>query len=180
MKSSPIGRRYGKALLDLAEEQKQTERVSKDLADVADTWTKSRELRDLFENPKVPLAARKQALGGLLDRMAVAPLLKTTLLLLAERGRLRNIPEIAAAFQELAELRAGKLRAEVTTAVPMPDAYYAEIQKAIETATGRKVVVVKNQDPSIIAGVVTRVGDKVFDGSLKARLREMREQLLIH
>ena len=104
----------------------------------------------------------------------------STLLLLADRGRLRNVPEIAAAFQELAELRAGKLRAEVTTAVPMPDAYYAEIQKAIETATGRQVVVAKNQDPSIIAGVVTRVGDKVFDGSLKARLREMREQLLIH
>ena len=155
MKSSSVGRRYARALIELAEANKQTERVAKDLAEFADSFDKSRDLRDIFENPQVAPATRKKVLSALLDRMAVAPVVKSALLLLADRGRLKFIGDIAEAFQTISELT-----------------------KVLEGVTGKRVVLVKKQDPSIIAGVVTRVGDKVFDGSVRTRLGELREQLL--
>lgn len=178
MKSSTIGRRYARALLDLAEQHKQTERVQRDLHDFADSFAKSRDLRHLVENPQVAREARKKVISTLLDRMAVAPIVKATILMLVDRGRMRYLADISEAFTEAAEARAGRVRAEVTTAVAMPDAYYAELQKVLEQATGKKIVLVKNTDPSIIAGVVTRVGDKVFDGSVRSRLGELKERML--
>jgi F-type H+-transporting ATPase subunit delta len=178
MKSSLVGRRYARALLDLADQAKQTERVAKDLADFSDSFEKSRELRTVFENPQVARATRQQVLTAVLDRMAVSPIVKSVLLMLADRGRLKHIGEVAAAFEQLAEQRAGKVRAEVTSAGPLDEAYYIELQKALEAATGKKVVVVKKEDPSLIAGVVTRVGDRVFDGSVRSKLRELSEELL--
>lgn len=178
MKSSLVGRRYARALLDLAEQAKQTDRVAKDLSDFADSFEKSRELRTVFESPQVARATRQQVLTAVLDRMAVSPIVKSTLLMLADRGRLKHIGEVAASFEQLAEQRAGKVRAEVTSATPLDDAYYLELQKALEAATGKKVVVVKKEDPTLIAGVVTRVGDRVFDGSVRSKLRELSEELL--
>lgn len=178
MKSSLVGRRYARALLDLAEQQNQTDRVAKDLSDFADSFEKSRELRTVFENPDVARAARQKVLTAVLDRMAVAPIVKATLLMLADRNRLGHIAEVAAAFEQLAEARAGKVRAEVTSATALDDAYYLELQKALESAIGKKVVLVKKTDPSLIAGVVTRVGDRVFDGSVRSKLRELSEELL--
>lgn len=180
MKSSTIGRRYARALLELAEQHKQTERVQKDLHDFADSFEKSRDLRDVVENPKIARDARKKVVSALLDRMAVAPIVKSVILMLLDRGRLRHIGDVSAAFTDLAEARAGRVRAEVTTATAMPDAYYAELQKVLEQATGKKIVLVKNTDPSIIAGVVTRVGDKVYDGSVRSRLGELKERMLAH
>lgn len=180
MKSSSIGRRYAKALLELAEANKQTERVQKDLAEFAETFEKTRDLREVFENPKVSREERKKVITAVLDRMAVAPIVKSALLMLADRGRMRFVVDVAESFQTLAEARAGRIRAEVVTAVAMPDAYYTELTKVLEQVTGKKVALVKTQDPSIIAGVVTRVGDKVFDGSVRARLTELKERMLAH
>ena len=89
-----------------------------------------------------------------------------------------EIGQLAAAFNVLAQSTTGQVEAEVTTAAPMPEKYYLELQKVLEKVTGKKVVVVRKQDPSIIAGVITRVGDKVFDGSVRNRLTELKEQLL--
>lgn len=178
MKSSSVGRRYARALIELAEANKQTERVAKDLLDFADSFAKNKDLRGVFENPQVTRDQRKKILTTLLDRMAVAPVVKSALLLLGDRGRLKHIGDIAEAFQAISEDRAGRVRAEVTTAVDMPEAYFAELTKVLEGVTGKKVVLVKKQDPAIIAGVVTRVGDKVFDGSVRTRLGELKERML--
>jgi F-type H+-transporting ATPase subunit delta len=180
VRSSSVGRRYAKALLALADEQKQTARVEKELVDFAETWGASAELRAVFENPKVDEASRKKVLTAVLDRMAASPLVKNGLALLAERGRLKHLPEIAQAFATLASGRTGTVTAEVTSATALPEAYFAELKSALEKATGKKVVLVKKQDPSLIAGVVTRVGDRVIDGSVRARLSELQEELLAH
>jgi F-type H+-transporting ATPase subunit delta len=178
MSASAVARRYAKALLQLADESKQTEKVARDLSDLRATWDGSAELRNLFENPGFSTEVRKKVLEALAKRMGLAPLLMNTLLLLSDRRRLRYLPEIAEAFTDLAEAKSGRVRVTVTTASALPDKYFAELQKVLESATGRKVVVEKHEDPSIIAGVVTRIGDKVFDGSVRNRLVELKDTLL--
>ncbi len=178
MKSSIIGRRYGSALFELAEEQKLTAKIEKELNDFVAVWEESRDLRDVFENPKVTSEGRKKVLVDVLQRLGASTLLKNTLSLLSDRRRMRHVPEVAAAFQSLVEARTGKVRAEVTSAAPLPDSYYEQLEKVLAEVTGKQVILVRKQDPSLIAGVVTRVGDKIFDGSLKNRLSELKEELL--
>jgi F-type H+-transporting ATPase subunit delta len=103
---------------------------------------------------------------------------KNTLLLLGDRRRMRALPGIAKLLRELNDKKKGVLRAEVITASPLSDAYYQKLQVQLEKMTGQKVVVDRREDPSIIAGVITRIGDTLYDGSLRTRLDEMKHALL--
>ena len=175
---SAVGRRYAKALLELAKEAGQVDSVLAELRAVDDAWQQSPELRQLIHNPAVPQDAIKAAFAALLDKLGASLLLKNTMGVLADHSRLVNFPEVVAAFSALAEAETGTTQAEVVTAKAMPEAYYTQLQKKLEKLTGTQVVLTKKEDPSIIAGVVTRVGDRVFDGSVRNRLDELKEELL--
>ncbi|GAB4212597.1 MAG: F0F1 ATP synthase subunit delta [Sandaracinaceae bacterium] len=176
--SSVAARRYAKALFELATEAKQVDKVRADLADLADTFEKSAELRALIENPAFTPDVKKKAVSAIAARMGCAPVLQSTLKLLVDRRRLSGLRDLADAFAAIAERRSGRVRAEVITAAPLPDAYYAQLEKALADVTGRQITLVKRTDPSIIGGVVARVGDTVFDGSIANRLKDLRAQLL--
>lgn len=178
MSIGTLARRYAKALLELAEDQGKVEPIGKELASLREAWDASEDLRDVFENPAVGAEQRKAVVEALAKRMGLSATVKNTVLLLSDRRRVRHLPEVVEAFERLAEQKSGRIRAEVTTASAMPDSYFHELQKALESVTGKKVVLVKNEDPSLIGGVVTRVGDRVYDGSLRARLNELEEELL--
>jgi F-type H+-transporting ATPase subunit delta len=173
-----IARRYAKALLELADEQNAVDKVQRDLLELVQNWEASRELREVFENPAVSSEARRKVIEGLANRMGMSVLLKNTLMLFSDRRRMRHVPDLAEAFQTLAEAKSGKVRAEVVSARGLSETYYTQLREALESVTGRKVVLVKRQDPSLIGGVVTRVGDQVFDGSIKTRLDELKDELL--
>lgn len=175
---SAIGRRYGKALLELASEQGQADKVEKDLQDLKKAWESSEELREIFQNPSVSQVDRGKVVDALAGRMGFAPVVKNTVKLLSDRGRTKYLIEVIDAYDRLSQAKAGRVRAEVITATPMPEAYFTQLQRTLEQVTGKKVTLVKREDPSIIGGVVARVGDKVFDGSIKARLGELEQELL--
>ncbi len=93
--------------------------------------------------------------------------------LLAKRNRLGSLPEIARRLALLADQKAGVVRAQVTSAGPLPESFYERLIQELESATSRKVAIDRLQDPSLIAGVVTRIGDNTIDGSVKGRLAEI-------
>jgi F-type H+-transporting ATPase subunit delta len=172
-----LPKRYASALLALATNANKVERVTTDLNEFAASWKDSRDLRNAFENPVVSLEARRKILREIAANSGMDDLTRDTLLVISDRGRLKELPEIAAAFGELAEVRSGRVRAEVITATELPAAYFTELQKILEQVTGKQVVVSTRVDPSLLGGVVTRIGDQVFDGSLSHRLSELKHQL---
>jgi F-type H+-transporting ATPase subunit delta len=176
--ASILGRRYASALLSLAADAGKIDSVARDLRDFAGTWAQSRELRAIFENPSVQAEARRKILRDIAQSAGMDALVLNTLLVLADRGRLSHLPEIVDAFERLAEQRGGSVRAEVVTATDMPDAYFEELRKTLERVTGKKVTIGKQVDSSLIAGVVAKVGDQIFDGSVKTRLSELKGELL--
>ncbi|MEM7436866.1 MAG: ATP synthase F1 subunit delta [Myxococcota bacterium] len=175
---SAIGRRYAKALFELASEQGQTDQVVRDVGALQDAWKASSDLRDVVKNPVVPRPALRNALNAVLDKLGSSTLLRNTVGLLADRGRLAYLEDVLDAFDELAEAETGRVRAEVISAKPLSEAYYVRLQDKLQRATGQQIVLVKKEDPSLIGGVVTRIGDRVFDGSISNRLSELRETLL--
>lgn len=175
---SSIGKRYGRAILDLAAQDHSEERVGKELTQVAALWHDNANLRSVFENPQFTPAQRKAVLNDIVVRAGFSPVTRNLLMVLVDNLRVSDIGDIARVYQTLAADRGGNVKAEVTTAVALPEAYYAELTKTLETVTGKKVQIERKLDPSLIAGVVTRVGDTVFDGSLKNRLGELKDELL--
>ena len=175
---SALGRRYAKALLELAREQGELDPVLRDVGSLAAAWKTSRDLREIVRNPVVPRPALKAAVDAVMDKLGCSKLVRNTVDLLADKGRLAHLEEVLHALEELAEAEKGRVRVEVISARPLNDAYYARLTEKLKRVTDREVVLVKNQDPSLIGGVVTRIGDQVFDGSLSNRLNELRETLL--
>lgn len=176
--SAALARRYARALLALAEEQKEVSRIQSDLLSFRDSWKASTELRELFSNPAFGMEVRKKVLDELARRMNFSPAFSRALQMLADRRRLPYIEGIADAYVAMADEKAERVNAEVISATPLSESYLEQLQKVLENVTSRKVVLKHSEDPSLIGGVITRVGDKVFDGSLRSRLNSLREQLL--
>jgi F-type H+-transporting ATPase subunit delta len=135
----------------------------------------NRQLRDALADPSIP-ADRKQAiidelLGGRADRVVVA-----ALDFLVAAGQGKNLDEIASRVAELAAEREGAVVAEVRSAVPLDAKQVERITAALSRATGKQVEVKVVTDPSVIGGIVAQVGDTVFDGSVRSRFEELREQ----
>lgn len=173
-----IARRYAKALVDIGIETSSLDAIVDEMNGVANAFETSAELRDALENPLVAHEAKRAVLTELAIKLNLSPVVKNTLLFMADRRRTRILPTMAQLIREMNDLRRGVVHAEVVTAAPLSDAYYARLQAQLEKMTGKKVVLDKRQDQSIIAGVVARIGDTVYDGSLRARLQEMKSSLL--
>jgi F-type H+-transporting ATPase subunit delta len=177
MSVSIVARRYAKALLELGVEQKDLDRLVDELGRFAETWETSAELRNAIENPLVPHAAKKAVVNELVDRLGATATVRHTLLILVDRRRTKALPYVARMLRELADSRKGLMRAEVTTAIPLEDAYYARLQAQLERMTGKRVVIDRRTDESLIAGVITRIGDRIIDGSLRTRIQSLRDAM---
>ena len=178
MSVSIVARRYAQALLELGAEQGILDRLVDELGTVANAWESSPELQNALENPLVAHAAKKAVVAELAEQIGATPVTKHALLLLVDRRRTQALPYVARQLRELADARKGVVRAEVTAAAPLSDAYYARLQVQLEKITGQRVVIDRKTDATLIAGVVTRIGDRILDGSLRTRLQSMRDALL--
>ena len=177
MSASVIGKRYARALLQLLDAGA-IERAGRELKEFTAAWNASRELRGVFENPSIVQQARRAVLREVAQQMGMLEPVRDLLLLLSDRRRIRHVPEIADAFEAMAEARGGRVRAEVITASALPPGYFAELEKVLREVTGKQVVLSHRVDPALIGGVVTKIGDQVYDGSVKSRLSELKEELL--
>jgi F-type H+-transporting ATPase subunit delta len=173
-----VARRYAQALLELGTETGQLEALVEEISAVSGSYESSAELREALENPLFPHAVKKNILTELAQTIGLGQTTRNALFLLNDRRRMRALPAIAKLMREMSDKRKGLVRAEVVTATPLSEAYYARLQQQLEKLTGKKVVLDKREDPTILAGVITRIGDTLYDGSLRARLHEIKHALL--
>lgn len=173
-----IARRYATALLELGSESGQLDQLVDELQKLAEAYGGSSELRAAFADPLVAVQAKKAILAEVGDRVGASATTKNAASLLLDRRRIAALPAIAAKLRELADARRGIIRAEVLTAMPLPEEYFSKLQRELERITGRRIALDRKLDPTLICGVVVRVGDTVFDGSLVSRLRQLKDSML--
>ncbi len=177
MSVSLVARRYATALYELGVETGQLDALSAEIARVAQAYKESADLRAAFENPMIAHASKRAVINEIAERLSASQLTKNALAMLVDRRRLKTLPAIAQTLRELADRKKGILRAEVTSASPLSEAYYAKLQEQLRRITGKQIVIDRAEDPTLIAGVVTRIGDRVLDGSLRTRLLAMKDAL---
>ena len=170
--------RYARALFDVAvKEDVNLEEIERQLTSLADLFTQHETLQKVLLNPAVPAPRKRAAVVELMRYANVTSVVSKLLVLLAERDRLVLLPELVAAYRQRMLDHQHVVRAEVTTATPLSADRTAAIERQLKQATGRQVSLETRVDPSIIGGVVTRVGSTVYDGSLTRQLQKMKERL---
>jgi F-type H+-transporting ATPase subunit delta len=170
--------RYARALLDVAVKEKaDLEQIEADLAGFVELFDRYPALAKVLLNPAVPVPRKRAAVADLLARTKFSPILSKLILLLAERDRLVLLPDLLAAYRDRLMDHRHVVRAEVITAAPIDAARVQQIQNSLAKATGRTVTIATKTDPTIIGGLVARVGSTVYDGSVVRQLERMKERL---
>jgi len=173
-----IARRYGSALADVVLKTGETETVKSELIQWASMIDTTADLHDAFSNPSISHAQKEGLLASLLERTHPSRTTANFLRVLLRNGRLTEITAINERFAAELEERSGIVAADVTSARELPAAERSELQSKLEQLTGKRVNMIFNIDPNLLGGVITRVGSTVYDGSVKTRLENLREQLI--
>jgi F-type H+-transporting ATPase subunit delta len=177
MKNLAIARRYAKALLIIGQQDGQTERYRTELQAVAALMTGDRQLEQAVTNPLYDSAARKRVLQALIDRLTLSRAVESFLVLLFEKGRFGFLGAINDFYQKLADELKGIARATVTSAGELSADAVERLRSVLSKRTGKDIVLEVKQDPGLIGGLITQIGDLVLDGSIRTQLLNMRESL---
>lgn len=175
MKNLAIARRYAKALILIGQQDGQAEAYREELAGVATVIQDNDGLRQTIGNPLYDRAARRDLLQTVVDKLGVSRVMRSFLMLLFDKGRIGGIQEIERAYQKLADDLKNVSRASITSATALSEEAVISIREALGRMTGRDVVLEVSEDPGLIGGVVTRIGDLVYDGSVRTQLQNLRE-----
>jgi F-type H+-transporting ATPase subunit delta len=177
MVTGSLARRYAKAIFDIGSQQGDLTKLGQDIRSLAKAMNESAELQTALTNPAIRRSDRKKVIDGLLQSIGVQTASRHLVYLLLEGERMASVPSISRALDEMIEAKAGRVTAEVISAKPLDPSQLSQINAALEKLSGKKVSVTARQDPELLGGVVAKVGDTVYDGSLRTQLRTLRDEL---
>ena len=176
MRDIRIAKPYAQALYDAAAEQAALSRIVGDANQIISLAQESKDLEQFLTNPILSPQFKSEMFQQLLSE-AVQPLTLNFLLLLASKQRERFLVAILQAFLKLVDLKAGRVVAQVTSAVPLSDAQQTSLVKQLSDYSGAEVRLELSEDTAIKGGIIVRLGDTVFDGSVATQLQRLRSLL---
>lgn len=185
MISGSLAKRYARALLQLADTPAVRDRYLQNLADFTAACrthdpsdpSGEHDLVKVLAAGHHPLSSRRAVLNAILQRIGAEPNVRKFLELVLERGRISGIEQIYLHYRDLADDAAGRVRATVKAATALDPAAQTRIKSALETATGKQVLLETEVDPELIGGLVAHVGSFTLDRSVRTSLDKLRSSL---
>jgi F-type H+-transporting ATPase subunit delta len=175
--SSNIAKRYARAFFEIAAEEKRYEEYYGEMNRFSAVLQANRNLSEFLANPVFDQRDKKAVLESVLEKVPVSPLTANFLKLLVDKRRIGILPAIEGCYRELMDNALQKARVTVSTAFPLTGELSGRLQKALEGLTGREVEMTVSEDPTLLGGIVVRVGDTLYDGSIKTQLNNIRNLL---
>lgn len=168
---------YAKALLQVCVESGDAHRAARELDGFQDLLRAHGALESTLVNPAVTADAKRKIVVELCDRLGYQAVVRNLLAHMAAEGKITLLRTLGSTFRSKLREHDRVIDAEVTTAVPLPADRAAALQASLTAATGKQVSMTTKVDPSMMGGVIARVGSTVFDGSVTRQLERMRLQL---
>ncbi|MFV0624441.1 F0F1 ATP synthase subunit delta [Sphingomonas sp. ac-8] len=165
--------RYATALFELARDDQSIATVEQSLGGVRQALDESSDFRALVGSPLVARDAATKAVEAVADSIGVDPTTKRFLGVLAQNRRLKELPAAIRAFRALAAQHRGEVTAEVASAHPLSDDQVDQLKQQLRTRVGRDVSVDLKVDPSLLGGLVVKIGSLMIDSSIKTRLNTL-------
>ncbi len=172
--------RYARALDEVVVEQKLArEDVKRQLQDFQATFTSSGALREVMENPSIPVEQKVRLLDSLASRLGMSHTVRNFVAVVISHERLHELTGIVEAYLELADRDNDVAEAEVTSARPLDEAGRRVLEQSIVQLSGTaRVRATYREDPGLLGGAVIKLGSTVYDGSVRGQLEQMRQQLV--
>ena len=177
MKNLSIARRYAKALLLIGKEDDQAETYREELDGLSRMIAGQPELGRAINNPLYSAADRRKVLEAVVQKLNLSKVMQSFLFLLFEKGRFGFLESVNDFYKKLADDLKGIARASLVSATELGDDTVDKIRAALSQRTGKDIILDVEQNPELIGGIVTKIGDLVLDGSIKTQLVNMRESL---
>ncbi len=175
--SEMIAKRYARAIFELASEAGKVAEIARELQHFASVFEVSTEFRELDNLPGLQPDDRRAIVEAIGQRVGASDLTTRSVAMLGERLRLSLLPDLVRVFESMADEHLGLLRGTVTSAVKLDESYRDKLKRKIEQATGKRVLLTFEEDEHLIAGIVTQIGDRVIDGSIRGKLNAFAQTL---
>ncbi len=172
-----VAGRYAGALFDLAKEQGQVAQVEQDLGTFQKLIEESADLRRMLRSPVIAADEQAKALAALVAKAGIGGLAGNFLALIARNRRLFAAPDMIRAFQALAARARGEVPAEVTSAVALTEAQLTELKATLKASVGKDVQLKTSVDPSLLGGLMVKIGSRMIDSSLRTKLAGLKSVL---
>jgi F-type H+-transporting ATPase subunit delta len=171
-----LARRYTRALFQLAREAGQEEQVGREIAQFHAAYSGS-ELQGVLTNPAFGVSSRKRVLIQVANAQGIAPLTIHFLSLLLERDRLIHLPGIVSCYRRLLNEVKGRVEARIVGASPLEPAQVEEVRDALRAISRKEVVLHEETDPALIGGLLVELEGKIYDGTVRTQLENMKERI---
>lgn len=176
--SSKVARRYARALALLCDERGDAAAVALALGNLARVLRGEPEALAFLADPTVPAETRRTAVVRALDGLGIGGTARAFVMVLTDKHRVSDLPAIESAFASLLDARTGRVHAHVTAATALGDAAVERLKGVLERLLGKEVQLSASSDVDLIGGLVVRVGNTVYDASVRNHLNRLRHQLV--
>ena len=175
MKSASL--QYANALADIVRQQGAAEPARKQLEDFAAAYHESAELRNFLATPGVTRQEKHAVIEKILARLGAGRIIRNFLFVIIDNQRAHLLPGIVESFEHVLRQREGIAEAEVTSAIELSNKQKSVLLQTLERLTGKKVQAKYALEPGLLGGAVVRIGDTIYDGSVRNRLNVLRARL---
>jgi F-type H+-transporting ATPase subunit delta len=175
--SSDLAKRYARAFFDIAVEEGKIEDYGRELAAFASLTMQNKALQEFLANPIFELKSKKNVIEELLGRTQISGRTANFLRLLVDKQRINFLGEIENAYREFMDKSLKKVRVSVKTPYPLTSELEGALKQRVAEMTGKEVEMTVEDDASLIGGLIVRVGDTMYDGSIKTQLGNIRKLL---
>ena len=165
--------RYASALFNLARDQRQIDSVSRSLEALSQALLDSKDFAELVDSPLVSREEARKAFASLAPQLGLDPITSNFVGVLARNGRKRELRSVIRAFRRLAAEHRGETTADVVTARPLNDEQVAQLKAQLRARAGREVSIDAQVDPSILGGIVVKLGSQMIDASIRTKLNRL-------
>lgn len=172
-----VAGRYASALFELAMDGGQQSVVENDLTAFQSAMDQSDDLLRLVMSPVFASEDQVRAISAVLDHLSIGGLTKNFLLVVARNRRLFALPGIIKAYKALAARARGEVEVDVTSAFPLSDEHVAELKTTLKNHVGKDVQLNTRVDPSLLGGLVVKVGSRMIDSSVRTKLKLLEKRM---
>ena len=178
MISSSITRRYAEALISIGVEENKSKEFERELQQVNHIIKENIELGAVLYSSIYPNKSKKLIMKDILKRLQISETIDNFLSLLIDKNRILFLPLIIKRYEDILDSIEGRIRAEIIFAKKMPDKVINRLKDAFQKSSGKEVILEIKEDPSIMGGAITKLGNVIYDGSVKTQLENIKRSII--
>ena len=178
MISSRAVRRYAKALLKIGLEEGEAEQYGEELSLFNNFLQAEEKLRLVLINPAIHPKQRTSIVEEIAKRLGLSEVIINFLRILVEKNRIKALPDLLQIYRDLLDEAMGRARAVLYTPFDLSEERIKVITRSLEEKVEKKIIMRVEKDPTLIGGVVVKIGGMIYDGSIRTQLRRVKENML--